>query len=237
MLHIIPIPAFEDNYIWLLHDGTFAVVVDPGDANPVIEELQNASLSLIGILITHHHADHIGGVSALIKQTPHAIIYAPLREGDYFKAFDYQALIEGDEVTCPVLGEGDTARALPVVRIVPPVEGYDYQNKYYTDAVHYHCPSGLSTAEEAEIQALTLQAYRAIGCRGWARADIIIRAQDRKPFLLEINTAPGMTDHSLVPMSARSAGLAYPELCLQLLAAARLDSHQPTLAVARLGDE
>jgi D-alanine-D-alanine ligase len=175
------------------------------------------------------------GVSKVVRLSdlPQALTQASQCDADIL----CESFIEGDEVTCPVLGEGDTARALPVVRIVPPVEGYDYQNKYYTDAVRYHCPSGLSTTEEAEIQALTLQAYRAIGCRGWARADIIIRAQDRKPFLLEINTAPGMTDHSLVPMSARSAGIAYPELCLQLLAAARLDSHQPTLAGTRLGEE
>ena len=135
-----------------------------------------------------------------------------------------EAFIEGEEVTCPVLGEGPNARALPVVRIAAPAGAYNYQNKYFTDAVTYHCPSGLPVAEEATIQALSVAAYRSLGCRGWGRADVMIRASDRKPFLLEMNTSPGMTDHSLVPMSAKAAGISYPELCLQILQTARLDS-------------
>ena len=136
-----------------------------------------------------------------------------------------EAFIEGEEVTCPVLGEGHKAQALPVVRIAAPAGAYDYQNKYFTDAVTYHCPSGLPAAEEAAIQALSVAAYQSLGCRGWGRADVMIRASDRKPFLLEMNTSPGMTDHSLVPMSARAAGISYPALCLQILQTARLDSH------------
>ncbi|MFM2056912.1 MAG: hypothetical protein RLY71_1297 [Pseudomonadota bacterium] len=135
-----------------------------------------------------------------------------------------EEFIEGEEVTCPVIGAGAAARALPVIRIVPPAAGYDYQNKYFTDEVTYLCPSGLPEAEEREIQRIVLAAYRTLGCRGWGRADLMIRAADRKPFLLEMNTSPGMTGHSLVPMSARAAGLSYEQLCLQLLAAARLDS-------------
>ena len=140
-----------------------------------------------------------------------------------------EAFIEGEEVTCPVLGEGQHARALPVVRIAAPAGTYDYQNKYFTDAVKYHCPSGLPAAEEAAIQALSLAAYRSLGCRGWGRADVMIRASDRKPFLLEMNTSPGMTDHSLVPMSAKAAGISYPELCWQILRTARLDSKMGAL--------
>ncbi|MEY4676842.1 MAG: hypothetical protein RLZZ470_1349 [Pseudomonadota bacterium] len=135
-----------------------------------------------------------------------------------------EAFIQGEEVTCPVLGEGQEAYALPVVRIAAPQGAYDYQNKYFTDAVQYHCPSGLPPAEEAAIQALSVAAYRSLGCRGWGRADVMIRASDRKAFLLEMNTSPGMTNHSLVPMSAKAAGLSYPELCLHILSGARLDS-------------
>jgi D-alanine-D-alanine ligase len=135
-----------------------------------------------------------------------------------------EEFIEGEEVTCPVLGSGAQARALPVVRIVAPEGDYDYQNKYFTDVVRYHCPSGLPALEEAEIQRIVLAAYRTLGCRGWGRADLMIRASDRKPFLLEMNTSPGMTSHSLVPMSARAAGISYEDLCLQLLKDADLDS-------------
>ncbi|WP_462388497.1 D-alanine--D-alanine ligase [Acidovorax sp. Q11] len=135
-----------------------------------------------------------------------------------------EEFIDGEEVTCPVLGQGADARALPVIRIVAPDGAYDYQNKYFTDDVKYQCPSGLPEAEEREIQRIVLEAYRTLGCRGWGRADLMIRASDRKPFLLEMNTSPGMTGHSLVPMSARASGISYEELCLRILASAALDT-------------
>ncbi len=138
-----------------------------------------------------------------------------------------EEFIAGVELTCPVLGEGASARALPVVRIDAPDGNYDFQNKYYTDEVAYRIPSGLSAAEEAEVQRLTLAAYRSLGCRGWGRADLMLRTDpkhsDRAIFLLEMNTSPGMTGHSLVPMSARAAGISYEQLCLQILSAATLD--------------
>lgn len=140
-----------------------------------------------------------------------------------------EVFIDGEEVTCPVLGEGTAAQALPVVRIAAPEGAYDYQNKYFTDDVKYHCPSGLPAAEEAAIQALSVAAYRSLGCRGWGRADVMIRASDRKAFLLEMNTSPGMTDHSLLPMSARAAGISYPDLCMRILQSARLDTKMGAL--------
>ena len=135
-----------------------------------------------------------------------------------------EEFIEGEEVTCPVLGHGAQATALPVVKIVAPEGNYDYQNKYFTNDTVYLCPSGLPADEEREIQRIVVAAYRALGCRGWGRADLMIRSSDRLPFLLEMNTSPGMTGHSLVPMSARAAGLSYEALCVQLLASASLDS-------------
>ena len=135
-----------------------------------------------------------------------------------------EEFIAGEELTCAVLGAGAAARALPVVRIVAPEGKYDYENKYFTDVTSYLCPSGLSAAEEANVQTIALDAYRALQCRGWGRIDVMLRALDRKPFLLEINTSPGMTSHSLVPMAAKAAGIAYPQLCLQLLADATLDA-------------
>ena len=135
-----------------------------------------------------------------------------------------EEFIDGEEVTCPVLGIGAGAHALPVVRIIAPAGAYDYQNKYFTDVVKYQCPSGLPEAEEREIQRLVVLAYRTLGCRGWGRADLMIRARDRKPFLLEMNTSPGMTTHSLVPISAKAAGLSYEALCVQILHGAALDA-------------
>ena len=135
-----------------------------------------------------------------------------------------EEFIEGEEVTCAVLGNGLGAHALPVVRIAAPEGAYDYQNKYFTDDVKYHCPSGLAADEEREIQRVVVAAYQQLGCRGWGRADLMIRASDRKAFLLEMNTSPGMTSHSLVPMSALAAGIAYEDLCVRVLASASLDS-------------
>ena len=135
-----------------------------------------------------------------------------------------EQFIAGDEVTCPVLGTGESARAMPVIRIVAPEGNYDYQNKYFTDDTQYLVPCGLPEGEEATIQALVLKAFRTLDCRGWARADVMIDAATRKPYLLEINTSPGMTGHSLVPMSARAAGISYEDLCVQLLATASLDN-------------
>jgi D-alanine-D-alanine ligase len=140
-----------------------------------------------------------------------------------------EQFIRGDEVTCPVLGTGDSARALPVIRIVAPEGNYDYQNKYFTDDTKYLVPSGLPAGEEEAIQEIVLKAYRVLGCRGWGRIDVMIDSATRKPYLLEINTSPGMTGHSLVPMSARAAGISYEDLCVQLLASAALDQEKGAL--------
>jgi D-alanine-D-alanine ligase len=139
-----------------------------------------------------------------------------------------EQFIAGDEVTCPVMGSGENARALPVIRIVAPEGNYDYQNKYFTDDTKYLVPCGLPAGEEQAIQEIVLKAYRVLGCRGWGRVDVMIDAATRQPYLLEINTSPGMTGHSLVPMSARAAGVSYEDLCLQLLASAALDQHRGT---------
>lgn len=134
-----------------------------------------------------------------------------------------EQFISGDEVTIAVLGTGAAARALPVIRIVAPDGNYDYQNKYFTNTTQYLVPCGLPEGEEAHIQSLVLQAYKSLGCRGWARADVMIDARTRQPYLLEINTSPGMTSHSLVPMSAKAAGIDYPALCVEVLRHATLD--------------
>ena len=138
-----------------------------------------------------------------------------------------EEFIDGIELTCSVLGSGDAARALPVVRIDAPDGNYDFEHKYHSEDTGYRCPSGLSAADEAEVQRLTLAAYRVLGCRGWGRADLMQRRSDGKLFLLEMNTSPGMTGHSLVPMSARAAGISYEALCVQLAAAATLDHPAP----------
>jgi D-alanine-D-alanine ligase len=147
---------------------------------------------------------------------------------DLASQHDVQVLCEqfiaGDEVTCPVLGPADQPHALPLIRIVAPGGNYDYQNKYFTDTTQYLVPAGLPAGEEEAIAAMVCRSYEVLGCRGWARADVMIDARTRKPYLLEINTSPGMTGHSLVPMSAKAAGISYEDLCLRLLQSATTDA-------------
>ena len=126
-----------------------------------------------------------------------------------------EQFISGAELTAAVLGD----QALPLVRIEAPSGNYDYQNKYFTDEVRYHCPAGLSPKLEARIQQVAVDAFRVLGCRGWARADVMLDANN-EPWLLEMNTSPGMTSHSLVPMAAREAGILFEELCTRILAMA-----------------
>lgn len=128
-----------------------------------------------------------------------------------------EQFIEGEELTAAFLG----SQALPLVRIVAPGGNYDWQNKYFSDETRYFCPSGLPESAEETIQDLVMEAAQLLDCRGWGRADLILDAAG-KPWLLEMNTSPGMTGHSLVPMSARVAGLDFTALCLEILQGARL---------------
>ena len=134
-----------------------------------------------------------------------------------------EKFISGDEVTCPMLGQGDQAHCLPIIKIVACDGKYDYQAKYFTDDTQYLVPCGLPAEEIDTINALTLKAYRLLGARGWGRLDVMIDRQTRQPYLLEINTSPGMTGHSLVPMAAKAAGMSYEDLCFHLLTQATLD--------------
>ena len=128
-----------------------------------------------------------------------------------------EEFIAGQELTVPFLGE----EMLPIVRIEAPGGNYDYQNKYFTDDTKYYCPSGLPEAQEMALRELVGQSARLLGCRGWGRGDLIL-TDAGEPYLLEMNTSPGMTNHSLVPMSARVAGYSFDQLCLAILEGARL---------------
>ncbi len=119
---------------------------------------------------------------------------------------------EGQELTASIVGD----EALPLVRIEAPGGNYDYQNKYFTDDTKYHCPAGVRPEVEAAIRRDALAAFRVLGCRGWGRADVMLRADGKYSFL-EMNTSPGMTGHSLVPIAARAVGLDYPDLCVRIL--------------------
>ena len=129
--------------------------------------------------------------------------------------------VMGGEYTVAIIGEGDDMRALPIIKIEPATEFYDYEAKYLRDDTRYRCPCGLPEGRELELRAQALEAFRVLGCRGWGRVDFLMDEQGNAYFL-EANTSPGMTDHSLVPMSARVAGIPYDELVVRILALATL---------------
>lgn len=134
-----------------------------------------------------------------------------------------EEFVSGRELTVPVLGKGRNARALPIVEIRAPQGNYDYQNKYFSDDTQYLCPAPLDEELTRRIQSIAVRAFNAVNCAGWARVDFMLRASDNEPFLLEINTSPGMTGHSLVPMSAKAAGVSYEDLCVEILRSAGLE--------------
>ncbi|MGA7949864.1 MAG: D-alanine--D-alanine ligase [Thiobacillaceae bacterium] len=122
-----------------------------------------------------------------------------------------ERFIDGMEVQFPVLGD----QVLPSIRIEPATEFYDYQAKYFRDDTRYHCP-GLAAEAELELHPLVRRAFDVLGCKGWARLDLMLD-RSGKPYFLEVNTVPGMTSHSLVPMAARAAGISFPDLCVKIL--------------------
>ena len=128
-----------------------------------------------------------------------------------------ETCIVGDELTCPLVGEGNTAEALPVIKIIPPQANYDFHHKYFSNETQYLCPTGLTAEVNERVQELALASYRALGCRTWGRADVMLDQKTGTPYLLEMNTSPGMTSHSLVPMAAKAAGVSYADLVLWLL--------------------
>ncbi len=129
----------------------------------------------------------------------------------YDKLVLCEQFIAGREVQFPVLGD----QILPSILVETPCEFYDYQAKYFRDDTVYHCP-GLPAEAEAALAKTVLRAFQVLGCSGWGRVDVILAA-DGTPYFLEVNTTPGMTNHSLVPMSARTLGIDFPDLCLRVL--------------------
>jgi D-alanine-D-alanine ligase len=128
-----------------------------------------------------------------------------------------ESFVDGPEFTAGILGD----TVLPLIRIEAPNGDYDYQHKYFGDETKYLCPCGLPAKTEQELKALSLEAFRLVGCSGWGRVDFMLDAQAR-PWLLEVNTSPGMTGHSLVPIAARAVGMSYEDLCLKILEGAHV---------------
>ena len=138
-----------------------------------------------------------------------------------------EEFIDGQELTCAILGQGSQAEALPLVEIRAPDANYDYHNKYFCDETKYLCPAPIDAALSETIRQLSVRAYNALGARGWGRIDIMLSKRG-EPFLLELNTSPGMTGHSLVPIAARAVGIGYEDLVLRILGLATHEGRRST---------
>jgi D-alanine-D-alanine ligase len=128
-----------------------------------------------------------------------------------------EEFVQGRELTASIVN----GRALPLIRIEAPGGNYDYHSKYFSDETRYFCPAGLPDDKEMEIRAMCLRAFDVVGCEGWGRLDLILRDDGTYSFL-EVNTSPGMTGHSLVPMAARQTGMSFPRLCVDILRGAHV---------------
>ena len=136
---------------------------------------------------------------------------------NYDRVVIAEKFIDGAELTAGILGD----QVLPLIKVETPRNFYDYEAKYIANDTRYIVPCGVSAVRERDMQALCLKAFRALGCRGWGRVDLMLNRQGRA-FVLEVNTVPGMTDHSLVPKAARAVGMSYEDLCLRILEAAHV---------------
>ncbi len=192
----LPIPAFE-----LLHDNSDFDAIEQQLGLPIFVKPSTEGSS-IGVTKVKTH----GGLKAAYEEAR-----------QYDSIVIAEQFIGGGEYTCAVID----GQAYPTIKIEPATEYYDYQAKYFRDDTVYRCPSGLAADVEARARELALQAFKVLGCQGWARIDFLMDEQNGI-YLLEANTNPGMTSHSLVPMAARAEGLSYEDLCVKVLAAAHV---------------
>lgn len=210
--------------VWLQHGlatPEFAVLTGPEDLAGLTDRLA------MPFIMKPTHEGSTVGFSRITDQTQVEVAYALASTFD--RSVLAERFIQGRELTVPVLGSGAQARALPVIEIVAPDGNYDFENKYYSNETQYFCPASLDAELSEAIRETARLAYLAVGCEGWGRVDFMLDEQNQ-PWLLEVNTSPGMTSHSLVPMAAKAEGTSYEQLCLQIVETASLKLQ----AVARL---
>lgn len=201
--------------VWLeagLPTPRYVALTDEGELDSAI-----AKIGLPAIM----KAPHEGSTLGIVKAEKIEDVLPAYRESAKFDDVVLaEQFITGRELTIAILGARETTRALPIIEIVAPEGKYDYQNKYFTDDTRYLCPAPVSDEIAEQVAAIAVRAYRALDCEGWGRADVILDACGN-PWLLEMNTSPGMTGHSLVPMAAKAIGMSYADLCMHILADAR----------------
>jgi len=201
----IPTPPWRQLHA---HTDFRQVVAELGDAL-IVKPVREGSTIGITKVTTHDHNELAAAFETALA---------------YDDVVIAEELIAGRELTCAILGSGAAARALPLVEIRAPGANYDYQSKYFSDETQYLCPAPIDERLAQDVQALCVRAYDLLGASGWGRVDVMLHQDARgdRPFLLELNTSPGMTSHSLVPMAARAAGIDYADLVLEILSHAAL---------------
>lgn len=207
--------------VWLqqqLPTPDFAVLSQASDVDGAADRLG------LPLIIKPPHEGSTLGVTRV--NDVHALREAYLLAARYDTDVLAEQFIAGRELTVAILGQGKTARALPVIEIIAPEGNYDYEHKYVSNDTRYVCPADLPDSLSEEILRLSVQSYNALSCEGWGRADFMLDGQGR-PWLLEINTSPGMTSHSLVPMAAKATGMSYADLCVEILSTARCKVQAP----------
>ena len=209
--------------VWLqagLPTPAFAVVTDEADLD--------AAARAVGypLMVKPPHEGSTLGISRV--NSPDELLAAYRLAARYDDTVLLEAFISGRELTVPVLGKGREVRALPAIEIIAPGGNYDYEHKYISNDTQYVCPAAVDKAQTLRLIELAERAYVALGCEGWGRADFMLDGAGQ-PWLLEMNTSPGMTSHSLVPMGAKAAGMSYAELCLAILDTARCKVAQPSV--------
>lgn len=186
----------------------YRVLDDDTDLNDVMAELG------LPLMVKPALEGSSIGMTRVEQEADMAAAYALAAK--YDGAVIAEQWIHGSEYTIAILGD----EALPVIRLETPHVFYDYDAKYVSDDTQYHCPCGLDASTESQIQRIALSAFRAVGLSGWGRVDILCDER-HQPYIIELNTIPGMTDHSLVPMAARAVGIDFEELVYRILCQAR----------------
>ncbi|MBC9130204.1 D-alanine--D-alanine ligase [Frischella sp. Ac48] len=181
----------------------------PYDVQKIVDQLG------LPLFVKPSHEGSSVGMSRV--NAPQELKQALNQAFQYDNAVMVESFLSGAEYTVAIVGE----EVLPSIRIKPSATFYDYNAKYLSDETQYFCPSGLDFEQEQALRSLALRAYQAVGCRGWGRVDVMFN-DEGKPHLLEVNTAPGMTNHSLVPMAAKQYGWSFDDLVYQILLLAKI---------------
>ena len=204
----IAMDKWRSKMIWLangLPTPRFRILNEDDDWNAVARELG------LPLVVKPANEGSTLGLTKVTEAGQLPVAYT-LAARTYHDTALAEQFVDGPEYTASIVGDAP----LPLIRIEAPQGNYDYQNKYFTDATRYHCPCGLPAAEEKALQEISLRAFRLLGCAGWGRVDLMLDAKG-EPWLLEVNTSPGMTGHSLVPMAAKAVGVSYEALCVRIL--------------------